>query len=125
MAIGTQEHSATIVSIAVDVTRQLEAKLTSLTVIQPHADQKEIERFEHAPKNIAQIARANGIEIETLIEQGNPIEKIRKNCEQFDLLIVGFSQKTSNSIIKPNISLHLLLSTPISTLFVPDSLSRN
>ena len=124
VAIGKEEYSATIVSIAVDVARQFDASLCSLTVVHPHADQKEAQSIEELPKQIMQIGRANGIEIESIFENGNPIEKIRSTAQDFDLLIVGFSGNQKNNVFKPNISLHLLHNAPISTLFVPYSLAR-
>ena len=58
-------------------------------------------------------------EVKTILKTGNPIKVIRKVAEDFQLLVVGCSHRTSNTFFKPDISLHLLHQTPCSTLFVP------
>ena len=124
VAVGTQEHAPTVASIAVDLCRQFEATLTSLSVITPHSDEQEAEDIENIPKHIAQIARSNGIEIEKIVDKGNPIHKIREHAAQYDLLILGYSKASRNTIFNPDISMHLLHNTPCSTLFVPWDATR-
>ncbi|MEC7987872.1 MAG: NAD-binding protein [Myxococcota bacterium] len=124
LAVGTQEHATTVAAIAVDLCRQFEATLTSLSVITPHSDEKEADDIEKIPKQISQIARSNGIEIERIVDKGNPIHKIREHAAQYDLLILGYSRSSRNTIFKPDISMHLLHDTPCSTLFVPWDAAR-
>ena len=124
MAIGHQDHAVAVASVAVDLARQFEATLSSLSIISPHFDEKDTEDLEKLPKQLAQIARSNGIELEKIIDKGNPIKKIQEHASQYDLLILGYSKKSSNNIFNPDVSLHLLHNTPCSTLFVPWDAAR-
>jgi len=124
MAVGTQEHAPTVASIAVDLSRQFEASLTSLSIVTPHSDEKDTEELEKIPKKIAQIARSNGIELERVVDKGNPIHKIREHAANYDLLILGYSKASRNNIFNPDISMHLLHDTPCSTLFIPWDAAR-
>jgi Trk K+ transport system NAD-binding subunit/nucleotide-binding universal stress UspA family protein len=119
LAVGQQEKAGPLAAIAVDLARQFDAKLSTLCVISPHSDNKEAEEIEQIPKEISQIARSNGIETEKMIDKGNPIHKIREHASNFDLLILGYSNFSKNSVFTPDISLHLLHDTPCSILFIP------
>ena len=124
MAVGAQEHAPSVASIAVDLSRQFGASLSALTVIDPHADSNDKQELEKLPKQIAQIARSSGVEVEKIIDNGNPIHTIRKHAASYDLLILGYSQSSRNTIFKPDISMHLLHQTPCSTLFIPWDAAR-
>ena len=119
LSVSNTEHSSVIVGIAFDLARQLKAELSVLTVIHPHAEAHEVEKLKELPKQIALNARRHNLEIQCLLKTGNPIQIIRNTAEDFQLLVVGCSHRTSNTFFKPDISLHLLHKTPCSTLFVP------
>ena len=124
IAVHMHEHASSLVTVGVDLCRQFEGKLTSLTVITPHSDEQDATELEKLPKQITQFARSNGVEVENIVDKGNPIHKIREHAEHYDLLILGYSRKSRNKLFKPDISMHLLHNTPCSTLFVPWDATR-
>ena len=119
LSVSETEHSSVIVGIAFDLARQLKAELSVLTVIHPHASESEVEKLKTLPKQISLSARRHNLEVQCLLKTGNPIQVIRKTAEDYQLLVVGCSHRTSNTFFNPDISLHLLHKTPCSTLFVP------
>ena len=59
-------------------------------------------------------------DLEQIVDEGNPIERIRHHAREADLLIVGHSKRARRStVLSPDISLFLLHDAPVSTLFVP------
>lgn len=126
VAVTDSPHSHTIASVAIDLTRQIDASLTVLTVIPPTLDEREEEatRLKDVPARIASLARVQGVHLERRLGEGNPIEVIRKTAQEFDLLVVGHSPGRRNTLVTPDISLFLLHDTPCSTLFVPDNVVR-
>ena len=119
LSVSETEHSSVIVGIAFDLARQLKAELSVLTVIHPQASESEVEKLKTLPKQISLSARRHNLEVQCLLKTGNPIQVIRKTAEDYQLLVVGCSHRTSNTFFNPDISLHLLHKTPCSTLFVP------
>ena len=97
LSVSDTEHSSVIVRIAFDLARQLKAELSVLTVIHPHAESNEVEKLKELPKQISINARRHNLEVQCLLKTGNPIQIIRKTAEDFQLLVVGCSHRTSNT----------------------------
>jgi Trk K+ transport system NAD-binding subunit/nucleotide-binding universal stress UspA family protein len=124
LAVAGQARAQTIASVAIDVTRQMEATLTVLTVVPATLDDSSGAVLRDVPRRIAGLARLHGVEVERRVEDGNPIEVIRKHAREFDLLVVGHAPDRRNTLVTPDISLFLLHDTPCSTLFVPGNAVR-
>jgi uncharacterized protein len=125
LALSGEQHLDIIASAALDVTRQCGATLTVLTVLPPSLAEGTDEQAEARaqPERVATLARLYGVEVEKLLDHGNPIERIRHHAANFDLLVVGCAPDRRNSVFTPNVSLFLLHDVPCSTLLVPGNLA--
>lgn len=121
VAVGSDTHADVVSAAAIDLARQCEAALTVLTVLPPSlaegADEQEEARA--LPQRVGNLARLHNVEVERLVDHGNPIERIRHHAQAFDLLVIGCSPPRRNTVFTPDVSLFLLHDTPCSTLFVP------
>ena len=121
VAIGSDEHADVVATAAIDLARQCDAHLSVLTVLPPSlaegADEQEEARA--LPQRVANLARLHDVEVEKIVDHGNPIERIRHHAQNADLLVVGCSDQRRNTVFTPDVSLYLLHDTPCSTLFVP------
>jgi len=121
VAIGSDEHADVVATAAIDLARQCDALLSVLTVLPPSlaegADEQEEARA--LPQRVANLARLHDVEVEKIVDHGNPIERIRHHAQNADLLVVGCSDQRRNTVFTPDVSLYLLHDTPCSTLFVP------
>jgi Trk K+ transport system NAD-binding subunit/nucleotide-binding universal stress UspA family protein len=121
IAIGGDQSLNAIAIVGIDLARLCEAELTVLTVVPPALSSGEETRgpLLELPKRVASLAEMHGLEIGVRVEEGNPIERIRSIAADYDLIVVGYSQRAYNTIITPDVSLHLLHKTPCSVVFVP------
>lgn len=121
VAIGSEAHADVVAAAAIDLARQCEAKLSVLTVLPPSLAEGVDEQSEAKalPQRVANLARLHNVEVEKIVDHGNPIERIRHHAKDADLLVVGCSPQRRNTVFTPDVSLYLLHETPCSTLFVP------
>ena len=121
MAVGGNQDPVLIGQVGIDLARQNAAELTVLTVLPPSFAEGEEEQqpLRAMPERVAHIARLHGVNVEQRIDHGNPIERIRHHAQEFDLLVVGHSHSTRNTVFTPDVSLFLLHDTPCSVMFVP------
>ncbi|MEL6349205.1 MAG: NAD-binding protein [Myxococcota bacterium] len=121
VAVGV-EHSINAISVvAMDIATLVGASLSVMTVVPPalSADEQTLDELRELPQRVAALAQLHNLEIETITEEGNPIERIRSRAAAFDLLVVGYSRRRYNTVFTPDTSLHLMHRTPCSVLFVP------
>jgi Trk K+ transport system NAD-binding subunit len=121
VAVGSQDSVNTISVIAMDVANLTGASLTALTVLPPSLSKGEeaLRPLHKIPKRVRDLGRLHGLEVETILAEGNPIKQIRAHAKDYDLLVVGHSQQKRNTIFTPDTSMYLLHSTPCSVMFVP------
>ena len=121
VAIGSDEHADVVATAAIDLARQCDAHLSVLTVLPPSLAEGADEQADARalPQRVANLARLHDVEVEKIVDHGNPIERIRHHARNADLLVVGCSAQRRNTIFTPDVSLYLLHDTPCSTLFVP------
>ena len=121
LAVSGDQQSDIIASVAIDVARQAGAQLTIMTVTPPVFAEGEAEQLEQRelPNRLARLARMHGIEVKKVVDQGNPIERIRHHAKDFDLVVVGTSAARRSTLLTPDVSLYLLHDTPCSLLLVP------
>jgi len=121
VAVGDDTHADVVAAAAIDLARQCDAALSVLTVLPPSLAEGANEQDEARalPQRVANLARLHNVEVEKLVDHGNPIERIRHHAREFDLLVIGCSPPRRNTIFTPDVSLFLLHDTPCSTLFVP------
>jgi hypothetical protein len=121
VAVGSQDSVNTISVIAMDVANLTGASLTALTVLPPSLSKGEeaLRPLHEIPKRVRDLGRLHGLEVETILAEGNPIKQIRAHAKDYDLLVVGHSQQKRNTIFTPDTSMYLLHSTPCSVMFVP------
>lgn len=121
VAVGSDVHADVVAAAAIDLARQCEASLSVLTVLPPSlaegVDEQDDARA--LPQRVANLARLHNVEVEKIVDHGNPIERIRHYAAKADLLVIGCSPPRRNTIFTPDVSLFLLHDTPCSTLFVP------
>jgi nucleotide-binding universal stress UspA family protein len=123
VAVGDDANANATTGVAVDIARQCEASLTGLTILPPSLLDGVSENDERKSLSlrIAKIARNHGIEIDRRVDEGNPLECIRRHAADFDLLVIGLSPRLRNSLLHPDISMYLMHDAPCSVLFVPGS----
>ena len=121
LAVSSQESLNAVSVIAMDIATQVGASLTVLTVLPPSLSKGEeaLAPLRAMPRQVADLGRLHGLEVDMVITEGNPIKQIRSHANDFDLLVIGHSHQSRNTIFTPDISMHLLHSTPCSVLFVP------
>lgn len=121
LAVGGAESVNAISVVGIDIAHLVGAELAVMTVLPPSLSGSEggSAALLELPKRVAALAEMHNLEIETRIEEGNPIERIRAVAEGYDLLVVGYSRRSYNTIFTPDVSLHLLHNTPCSVMFVP------
>lgn len=121
IAISGDQSLNSVAIVGIDIARLCEAELTVLTVVPPSLSSSEETRAPllELPRRVASLATMHDLEIQVRVEEGNPIERIRSVAEDYDLIVVGYSQRAYNSIFTPDVSLHLLHKTPCSVVFVP------
>lgn len=121
LAIGEHQNAEVVAGVAIDLARQCGGTLTVLTVTPPSFAEGEAEQEARRalPNRVAHIARLHGVVVDRRLDQGNPIERIRAHAKDFDLLVIGDSERSDNSLFKPDVSLFLMHDTPCSALFVP------
>lgn len=121
LAVGVDQSLNAVSVVAMDIAQQVDASLTVLTVVPPSlsAGEESLQPLRELPGRVAALGRLHGLEVEQIIEEGNPIHQIRRRAADFDLLVVGYSRRRYNTIFTPDVSLHLLHQTPCSVLFVP------
>lgn len=121
LAVGGDQSVNAISVVGIDIAHLVGAELTVMTVVPPSLSAGEEIRgpLLELPNRVAALARMHGLEISVRIEEGNPIECIRTVAEEFDLIVVGYSRRTYNTLVTPDVSLHLLHKTPCSVVFVP------
>ena len=74
------------------------------------------------PRQLARLATLHGVALEQIVDEGNPIDRIRHHAKSTDLLIVGYTRRARrNTVFSPDVSLFLLHDAPVSVLFVPRS----
>lgn len=106
-------------AIAFDIVRQFDAELTILSIFAPNIDKSQQDKIESIPTEMEKLARTHGVSVHKKHSEGNPIKEIRRIAEEYDLLLVGYSQHDRSTITNPDISLHLYHQSPCSVLFVP------
>ncbi|MEC7948710.1 MAG: NAD-binding protein [Myxococcota bacterium] len=121
VAVGNDAHADVVAAAAIDLARQCEASLSVLTVLPPSLAEGADEQAEARalPQRVANLARLHNVEVEKIVDHGNPIERIRHHAQDASLLVLGCSAPRRNTIFTPDVSLFLLHDTPCSTLFVP------
>ncbi|MFT5679116.1 MAG: Trk K+ transport system NAD-binding subunit/nucleotide-binding universal stress UspA family protein [Myxococcota bacterium] len=121
LAVSSQDSVNAISVIAMDIATLVGASLTVLTVLPPSLSKGEeaLAPLRAVPRQVADLGRLHGLEVDTVISEGNPIKQIRSHAANFDLLVVGHSHQSRNTLFTPDISMYLLHSTPCSVLFVP------
>lgn len=121
VAVGSQASVNTISVTAMDVANLTGAELTALTVLPPSLSKGEeaLRPLHEIPKQVRDLGRLHGLEIDTIVAEGNPIKQIRAYAEDYDLLVLGHSHQKRNTIFTPDTSMYLLHSTPCSVMFVP------
>jgi Trk K+ transport system NAD-binding subunit/nucleotide-binding universal stress UspA family protein len=121
MAVSSMQSVHAISVIAMDIATLVGASLTVLTVLPPSLSKGEeaLRPLRTLPRQVADLGQLRGLEVDTIISEGNPIRQIRTHAADFDLLVVGHSHQQRNTVFTPDISLYLLHSTPCSVLFVP------
>lgn len=119
LALGPGQDAQPLGNVALDLARQLGASLTSLTVVPPPVAGGGGPE-PSAPRQLARLAALHEVPLTQILDQGNPIERVRHHAREADLLIVGFGRQPRRStVLSPDVSLFLLHHTPVSTLFVP------
>jgi nucleotide-binding universal stress UspA family protein len=123
VAVGDDANANATTGVAVDIARQCDATLTSLTILPPSLldGKSEEDDRKSLPLRIAKIARNHGLEVDRRVDEGNPLECIRRHASDFDLLVIGLSPRLRNSLLHPDISMYLMHDAPCSVLFVPGS----
>ncbi len=121
LAVGNDQDPDRMAQASIDLARQCDAEITVLTVLPPSfaEGEDEVAHYKELPDRVAHIARLHGLEVEKRIDHGNPIERVRHHAKDFDLLVVGHSDRQRNTIFTPDVSLFLLHDTPCSVMFVP------
>lgn len=121
LAVSSQESLNAVSVIAMDIATLVGASLTVLTVLPPSLSKGEeaLAPLRAIPRQIADLGRLRGLEVDMVITEGNPIQQIRSYAQDFDLLVVGHSHQSRNTVFTPDISLYLLHETPCSVMFVP------
>ncbi|MFT4974922.1 MAG: K+/H+ antiporter YhaU regulatory subunit KhtT [Myxococcota bacterium] len=121
LAVGGDQSVNAISVVGIDIAHLVGAELTVLTVMPPSlsASDESREKMLDLSQRVAMLAQMHGLEITSLIEEGNPIERIRSVAKDYDLIVVGYSRRSYNTIFTPDVSLHLLHRTPCSIVFVP------
>jgi Trk K+ transport system NAD-binding subunit/nucleotide-binding universal stress UspA family protein len=126
VSIGKEEQIGGVAGAAVDLARQCEASLSVLTVMPPSLSVGAEARrpYEDIPRKVAQHARMQGVEVRRIVDEGNPIDRIRHHAREHDLLIMGHRERGRHTLLTPDVSLFILHDAPCSTLFVPWNLAR-
>ena len=121
LAVGVDQSVNAISVVAMDIASLVGAELSVLTVVPPSlsAGEETLQPLRELPERVAALGRLHNLEIEKIIVEGNPIAQIRKLAAFYDLLVVGYSRRGYNSVFTPDVSLHLMHSTPCSVMFVP------
>ena len=94
-------------TVALDLARQFDAELTSLSIAPPDSRPEQLETNEQIPNELQHLAHIHGVDIAKLGVSGNPISEIINAAENFDLIVVGYSTHTRSTFNNPDISLHL------------------
>jgi len=121
LAVSGEQNINAIAVVAIDLAHLVGAELSVLTVLPPSisASNETLQPLRKIPNRVAHIARFHGVTVECLLDEGNPIERIRHHASSYDLLVVGHSRHRRNTVFSPDVSLHLLHKTPCSVMFVP------
>ena len=108
--------------VGIDLARELGASLACLTVLPPRVAEGESTVELAGPRQLARLATLHGVALEQIVDEGNPIDRIRHHAKSTDLLIVGYTRRARrNTVFSPDVSLFLLHDAPVSVLFVPRS----
>ena len=119
LAVGKKSSVSVLSAVAMDIVRQFDGTLTTLTIYPPNIDKNRYAELESLPGEVEHIARSHGLTIAKQFRDGNPIKLLRSVGKDFDLMIIGYAQQNRSTFGKPDISLHLLHKAPCSILFVP------
>lgn len=117
---GTDESKLAL-TIGLDLAQQLDAELAAVVVSAPdflHGSEDNGQDF--VAENLAVIrdmAHIHKIPIEEMVRQGNPVQEILDAAKDFDLLVVGSSNK-EQSFFSPNVGDQLARKAPCSVLMV-------
>lgn len=117
VAIGAPEGASRVSAVALDVARQAGAALTALAVQPPALGGGGESAM--LPRPLAEASRLHGIDVAWIVEEGNPIERIRARAAEHDLVVAGVSDVARHTLLTPDVSLFLLHDLPCSVLFVP------
>lgn len=121
LAVHDARAQREVVLAAVDLARQLEASLSSVTVRVPGAPVSEADTI---ARDLDRFGRLHGLEIPHRFEEGNPVVRIRAAAEQADLVVLGVRQG-HNTMFSPDVSVFLLHGMSCSALLVPWSGSKD
>lgn len=121
IALGPNQGPQPLGNVGIDLARELGATLACLTVLPPRVAGVEAMDLS-GPRQLARLATLHGVALEQIVDEGNPIDRVRHHAKNTDLLIVGYTREARrNTVFSPDVSLFLLHDTPVSTLFVPRS----
>jgi Trk K+ transport system NAD-binding subunit len=118
VALGAEHDARTIGGVAVDLARQLATPLAVVTIA-PVAVSAQAAGAPEAEAEIVAWARLHGVEPTRVVDQGNPIERIRHHVTPADLLVIGHGYARRNTLVTPDVSLFLIHEAPCSTVLVP------
>lgn len=108
----------TVALTAFDVSRLSGLPLAALSVSPPALGGAAASGVADGPRDMRALARLHGVELSHVVDEGNPIERIRHHARPSDLVVLGISPAPV-SPFSPDVSVSLLASLPCSALFVP------
>lgn len=109
------------VGLALDMSRLQDASLTAIAVLPPSF----VTGQELHDEILASLDRAVNVgtvyskEVEVLRLEGNPVHQILSVAGEFDLLVLAHRRRRSFRPTHPDLSRHLLLRAPCSTMVLP------
>ena len=123
LCIKNVDSLSVVATVAMDIARQFEANMTLLTVTPPNSSQDRRKDFEDLPNQVQHLGRSHGVQLQVIQKEGNPIKEILNTGDDYDLVIVGYSEHRLSTFNNPDISLHIFHDSQklsnTSVLFLP------
>ncbi len=119
--VTDSEASMRVARMALDLARMFDATVTAVTVTAPRfvVGEEAIQEQKSALKKVTDLATLYRMRIEEVHLEGNPIEEILKIAKNYHLMVVAHRKERKPSFFNPDVSLHLLWQSPITTLALP------
>lgn len=110
--------------MAVDLARGLNAELTAViavpsTLVTGAGFRAELEE---TLESVVSLGEVYGLEVRTEVVEGNPVLALEEQSKNFDLLVLAHRVGQRVSLLKPDISRHLILRSHCSVLCLPHNL---